>query len=104
MTRKVFILADGGHDYSDAKRFGDLVFLNIPSYVKFDVSRVYEELQEGMKDANADDLIVISHLTTHCCVATALMVEWYGRVNYLLFRKDQYEEKNLVVNDNVETD
>ena len=104
MARKVYILSDGGHDYSDAHRFGEVTFLNIPSFAKWDIARLYEELQEGLKEATSDDLIVISHLTSHCCVATALMVEWFGKVNFLIYRKDKYEEKNLVINSDIETD
>lgn len=100
-NRKVYILADGGHDYSDAVRFGNLIFLKIPTYSKWDIAQLYLELSEGLKDADADDLLVISHLTSHCCVATALMVEWFGRVNFLIYRKDKYEEKNLVLNPDV---
>lgn len=103
-NRKVYILANGGHDYSDARRFGDLHFLNIPTYAKWDISALYSEMCEKMKDATEDDLIVISHLTSHCCVATSLMVEWFGRVNFLIFRKDKYEEKNLILNDQVTYD
>lgn len=102
MTKKVYILADGGHDYSDAERFGTLVFLKIPTYAKWDIARLYDELQEGLKEAEADDLLVVSHLTSHCCVATAIMVEWFGRVNFLIYRKDRYEEKKLILNDMVE--
>lgn len=103
-NRKVYILADGGHDYSDAVRFGNLVFLKIPTYSKWDIAQLHIELSEGLKDAEAEDLLVISHLTSHCCVATALMVEWFGRVNFLIFRKDKYEEKNLIVNPAVAAD
>lgn len=102
--RKVYILADGGHDYSDATRFGDLVFLKIPTFAKWDIARLHDELAEGLKDATEDDLLVISHLTSHCCVATALMVEWFGRVNFLIFRKDKYEEKNLITDHGIEED
>ena len=102
--RKVYILADGGHDYSDATRFGTLHFLHIPSHAKWDIARLHDELSEGLKEANKDDLLVISHLTSHCCVATALLIEWFGRVNFLIFRKDKYEEKKLITDPNIEED
>lgn len=96
-VKKVYILADGGHDYSDAERFGELVFLHIPNNAKWDIARLYDELMEGLKGAEADDLLVVSNLTSHCCVATAILVEWFGRVNFLIYRKDKYEEKKLVL-------
>jgi hypothetical protein len=102
--RKVYVLSKGGHDYSDAERFGKLVFLNIPSYAKWDIDRLYRELQEGMKDATSDDLLIVSHLASHCAVATAILTEWFGRVNFLIFRKDRYEEHKLILNPEVEND
>lgn len=96
MTRKIYILSDNGHDYTDAMRFGTLVKLQVPSYAKHDVARIFTELKEGMREANEDDLIVVSHLSSHVAIATGIMVEWYGKVNLLIYRKDKYEEKNVV--------
>lgn len=100
--RKVYILSNGGHDYTDATRFGELVYLNIPSHLKWDTAALYDELVEKMEDAEPEDLLVISHLTSHCCVATALLVEWFGRVNFLIYRKDKYEEKKLILNNMID--
>jgi len=99
--RKVYILNDGGHDYSPAEKFGELVFLNIPYEIRWDISRIYATLKDSLVDAEEDDLFVISNLTTFCCIATALMVEWYGRINYLLYKKDKYIERNLVINPDI---
>ena len=95
MEKKVYILNDGGHDYTDALRFGEPVYLHVPANTKWDIAQVHDLLKEGMKEATADDYIVISHLSSICCVATALLVEWFGRVNFLIFHKDKYEEKKL---------
>lgn len=103
MARKVYILSNNGHDFSDAERFGDLVFLNISHFAKWDVSLLKEELIIGMQEALEEDLIVVSSLASHCCVATALMIEWFGRVNFLIYRNDRYEESTLVTNPNMET-
>lgn len=100
--RKVYVLECGGHDYSDAERFGKLVFLDIPNYARWDIDRLYRELEEGLAGADKDDLFIVSHLASHCCVCTAILIEWFGRVNFLIYRKDKYEEHKLVVNPDVE--
>jgi hypothetical protein len=92
----VYVLSKGSHNFSDAERFGELVFLDISPLARWDTNRLYLELMEGLKDATEDDLIVVSHLASHCCVATAIMIEWYGRVNLLIYRKDKYEENKLI--------
>ena len=94
--RNVYILSKGGHDYSDAERFGKLVFLGIPSHLRWDMTKLRTELESKLEDAEEDDLFIISHLTSHCCVATAILTEWFGKVNFLVYRKDKYHEANLV--------
>lgn len=94
--RRVYILGDGGHDYTDARRFGELHFINIPVEMKWEISAVYDLLREELMESSSDDLLLISNLASHLAIATAIMVEWYGRVNFLLYRNNTYEEKILV--------
>lgn len=96
--RRVYILGDGGHDYSDATRFGELHFIHLPAESKWDLSAIYDILREELLDSDELDLLLVSNLASHLAVATAIMVEWYGRVNLLLYRNDRYEEKCLVTN------
>lgn len=94
--RRVYILGDGGHDYTDARRFGELHFINIPVEMKWEISAVYDLLREELMESSEEDLLLISNLASHLAIATAIMVEWYGRVNFLLYRNNTYEEKILV--------
>jgi hypothetical protein len=96
VTNKVYILMDGGHDYSAAKEFGELVMCNLPPSASYDVARVYALLKEAMFDMQETDYIVISGLTTFCCVATALAMDWCSRVNLLLFSDGKYLAKTIV--------
>ena len=97
MSRKVYILTDGGHDYSDAKRFGDIQSCNVTVRNKDDIAQMYRELKEVLYDSCFDDLLLISSLTSLCCVASAILVELHGRVNFLLFHDGKYVERNLVL-------
>lgn len=96
VTNKVYILMDGGHDYSAAKEFGELVMCDLPPSASYDVARVYAILKEKMLDLQETDYIVISGLTTFCCVATALAMDWCSRVNLLLFSDGKYLAKTIV--------
>lgn len=96
MTDKfVYILGDGGHDYSDAERFGETKIIDIPPSIKWDPAKVFDLLKEELHAATPDDYLVISHLTSVCCLATAIMIEWYGKVNFLIFHNGIYEEKTI---------
>lgn len=93
---KVYILNDGGHDYSAAVDFGDLTFLNIPYATMQDIPQAYTFLKDGLKDAMEDDYLLIGGPASMNCIATAILAEWYGKVNFLLFRCDHYEASTIV--------
>ena len=98
MSRKVYILTDGGHNYSDAERFGVITFCHVTVRNKDDISQMYRELTDCLKDSSEMDMLLISSLTSLCCVATAILTEWHGRVNFLVFHEGKYVERNLVLN------
>lgn len=96
--KRVYILVNSGHDYSDAERFGSLHFLNVPVEAKGDINQLYAFLTQALWDADPNDYLMIgSGAASMGCVATAVMTEWFGRVNFLLYRKDRYEEQKLIL-------
>ena len=94
---KVYIPNKGAHDYSDANRFGDIVFLTSGSVPRFYTESMYRELVEGMQDAEETDYLLISSLAILNALASAIMSRKFGRVNYLLFRDGEYIEKVVVI-------
>lgn len=96
MTRKVFVLSDGGHDYSGAEMFGDIVYCTNGPLKKWDVAQLYREMDEALVEAHEDDLIMIGSLTLLCSIATGVMTAAFGKVNYLLFKDGEYVEKTVV--------
>lgn len=95
---RVYILVNSGHDYADAERFGQLNFLDVPVEAKGDINQIYAFLRQAMWDATPQDYLMIGSGTAAMgCVATAIMTEWFGRVNFLLFRFNKYEEHKLVL-------
>jgi hypothetical protein len=95
--RKVFVLNDTGHDYSDADRFGQVIVCTDTSVDRWDISKMYVRLRDALKDADADDYIMISSLTSLCSVASAIMAERFGEVHFLLFRDGKYIARDLVL-------
>lgn len=96
---KVYILTDGGHDYSAAKEYGELVICTRGSIKRDDIAQMHRDLEPILSQGSADDYIVISGLTSLCCVATAIMVEYFGEVHYLIFKDDKYIKKDLILVD-----
>jgi hypothetical protein len=97
MTRKVFIVNNGGHDYSDAQRFGELVFCTENVIRKDDVSQMYRELNAALDEAQADDFLLVSSLTSLCMVASAILADRFGELHLLLFKDGQYVERDLIL-------
>lgn len=95
MSRKVFILNEGGHDYSKAERFGELVFCTTGIVAKTDVNQMYLMLDEALFNSSQDDLIMLSSLTSLCSVASAYMAANFGKVNWLIYHDGDYYEKSL---------
>lgn len=93
--QKVYIINQGAHDYSTAEYFGELVFCTKGSIDRFDTSQMYRELVEALHDSQADDYILLTSLTTLCCVACAIFTAKHGQVNLLLFRGDGYIERSV---------
>ncbi len=94
---KVYIPNKGGHDYSDAERFGPLVFLTEGKIKRYSVNTLYREIADGMSDAIPEDFILVSSLNILNSICSAIMSRQFGRVNFLLFCNGEYIERNLMI-------
>lgn len=96
---KVFIVSDGGHDYSDAKRFGELVFCTESVIRKDDIAQMYREIRQCMETAKAGDFLLVSSLASMCSVAAAILAFQFGEVHFLLYKDGQYVQRDLILED-----
>lgn len=91
----VFILNKAPHDYSDAERFGELVFCTNGPLDKLDLSQMYRELDHAFEDSQADDWILLTSLTSLCVVACSIFVLKHERLNLLIHTREGYIERSL---------
>jgi len=96
-VRKVFVLNNGGKDYSDAERFGDIVFCTQGSLDKWNISQMYRDLEMALMDAQADDLILLDSLASLCSTASAMMAFRFGEVHYLIYKDGKYIQRDLML-------
>lgn len=99
MTRRVYIVNNGGHDYSDAARFGDIVFCTEERIRKDDVAQMFRELSIALEQAEPDDLLLVSSLTSLCMVAASILSNRFGEVHFLLYKDGQYVVRDLILED-----
>lgn len=101
--KRVYVPNRGPYDYSKAEEFGSLVFCTSGNLDKFDVGQMYRELEESMRDALPDDYILLGSLTSLCCVACAIHVAKFQRLNLLIYKDDRYLERSIVLDNFIPT-
>jgi len=94
---KVFIVNRGGHDFSPAEKYGEIVFLSTGSISRYSIANMYRQFVDELKDSSPDDYILLTGLSSMCSVACSIMAFLHGRVNFLLFRDGGYIERNLAL-------
>lgn len=97
MNRKVYIVSDGGHDYADAERFGEIVFCTEGVIKRNDIAQMYREIGQTLMDAQAEDYLLVSSLTSMCMVAAAIMADQFGEVHFLIYDNGKYEAHDLIL-------
>jgi len=101
---KVFIVNRGAHDYSDAERFGDLLFCTEGLVGKYNTSQMVREFEESFKNSTSEDYILLTSLTTLCSIATAVFSNMHGCLNLLIFKDDRYVVRKVVLKDRQDYD
>lgn len=94
----VYVLNKGAHNYTDAERFGEIVFCTDGTLDRYDTSQMYRELFAAMKDSMEDDYILLTSLTSLCSVASAIFAAKHGCLNLLIHKDSGYVERKLVFN------
>ena len=101
---KVFILNKSTLDYSDAHRFGEVVFLTEGSLPPFDFAYMLEKINQSFVNSKPDDMIVVASLNSFCALASSVFAHKHGCVNFLIFRRDQYQKYSITMKDSHDPD
>lgn len=95
MNPKVYVPNKSHHDFSEAERFGELVFLTEGIVNRYNVNDICRRCASVMHDASEGDHILISSLTVINMIAAAIMAHKFGRVNFLMFQNGGYVSREL---------
>lgn len=82
---KVYVPNQSFHDFSDAERYGELVFLTQGTINRMKINNVFRQVATLMADADAGDYLLVSGPTTVNMVAASLLAYRFGRLNLLLY-------------------
>jgi len=93
----VYVVNKSSHDFSAAERFGRLEFLSEGSRDRYAVNNIYRDFYETLSKSKPEDYILICGLTIMNCIACSIFTAMHNRLNLLLFRKNDYLERNLII-------
>ena len=106
MSSKVYIINKGGHDHSDAKRFGELIFLSEGAINRYSTGNIYRIFTEGLVDSLPEDYILITGLSVMSSIACAIFARKHGRINLLLYKtsreqnvENYYVERTVMIDE-----
>lgn len=96
---KVFIPNKGGHDYSKAERYGELVFVTEGFIDRWAVTHMYRSWIKALETSDPNDWILETSLNTLCSVGASVFSLKHQRLNLLLFKDGDYLARTLLVDE-----
>ena len=94
---KVYIVNKSNHDFSAARKYGDLVFLSEGPMNRYSTNNMMRVFTERMKNSKPSDHIVPCSLNVMNSIACAIFARRHGTLNLLLFKEGNYIERNHVL-------
>ena len=104
----VYIVNKSAHNFSEAEKFGEIVFLTSGRLNRFNINDMHRQCTEALSESKEDDYIVPCSLNILNSIACSIFAVKHGRLNLLLFKegryksdkgykeKDTYLERNIV--------
>lgn len=93
---KVYILNKGAHDFSAAKRYGELVYCTTGTLSKYNTSHMVRLLTDAMEGSTKEDFILLTSLTSLCSIACSLFSVKHRCLNLLIYQEDGYVARKIV--------
>jgi hypothetical protein len=95
--KNVFIVNKSAHDFSEADKFGKVIFLSEGSMNRYATNSMVRQFEKGMRNSTEDDYIVPCSLNVMNSIACAIFAHKHGKLNLLLFKDGKYIERNHVL-------
>ena len=98
----VYIVNNSGHDFSNAKRFGELIIMSEGVVDKFNITKMLRLFQKHLKISKSEDYILCSGPSVMNAIACADFASRHGCLNLLLWRfgkdgDDMYSHHKVVL-------
>jgi hypothetical protein len=94
--KRVYIVNKSAHDFSEAEKYGNLVFITEGRLNRFSVNDMHRQTDEALLGSTMYDYIVPCSLNVLNSVVCATFAVKHRRLNLLLFKQGDYIERNIV--------
>ena len=91
---KVYVVNKSSHDFSEAKKFGQLVFCTEGRMNRFGTNDMLRKVKDAMRDSEKEDYILLCSLNVLNSVACSIFARKHGTLNLLLYKEGEYIERN----------
>lgn len=98
--RHIYVTNKSCHDFSDACKFGDLVFISEGPIQRTKTSVMYRYTWKALAKSRPNDFLLVTGMTIMNIIAASVMAHLHGRINLLLFdpnHKDKYLERTILL-------
>lgn len=92
----VYVINDSGHDFSNAQRFGKLIYMTTGLVNKFNLTRMFRTFLRFLKHSTPDDYILHSGPTVMNIVACGVFIAMHGRLNLLIWKLEENGESQYI--------
>lgn len=93
--RKVLVINKSCHDFSEAEKYGELIYMTTGMIDRFSTTKMFRVFQPFIKESNKHDLILITGMTNMTAIVCSMFAYKHGRINLLLFKEQKYSGKYL---------
>lgn len=96
---KVYIVNKSAHDFTEAEKYGELVFVTEGRLNRFNINDMHRRAKESFEDSVSADYIVPCSLNVLNSIVCATFAVMHKKLNLLLFKQGSYIERNIVFDD-----
>lgn len=101
-SKNVYVVNKGCHDFGDAKKFGNLIFLSAGSFNVLSTGRMFRNFSKKLKNSQPTDYIIPTGLSTMSIIACCCFAQLHNRLNLLIYYtkngkgKGRYKERVIL--------
>lgn len=94
---KVYVPNLASHDFSTAAKYGELVYITVGSQNRFAVDSMVRAWAKALKKSASDDYIIISGLSHHNAIGTAIFGMLHKKLNLLIYKGTGYVARTVLL-------